>query len=199
MRVTLFAAGAGSKGSSTCCSRRRRELLAGIIHSIAVPAEAKPCVHSHGRPGCGRHSVSLAAAGVEMNVANRTINDCLRSWTEIDEDYRGQESGILLGNGASRAVWDRFCYGSLFDLACNDTGRGALTSDDRVLRPDGYAELRGDSLRPEDGRVRLPHLGPGHGRGHATVREHPKRANSRHPGCASTLRAHARIQQERHP
>jgi Domain of unknown function (DUF4917) len=68
-----------------------------------------------------------------MSVANRTIDGSLRSWTESDKNYKGPESGILLGNGASLAVWERFGYRSLYEIACIGTERGALTRGDRAL------------------------------------------------------------------
>jgi Domain of unknown function (DUF4917) len=68
-----------------------------------------------------------------MSVPNNHIDDCLLSWNEIAERYTGRKTGILLGNGASLAVWKRFGYRSLFELACIGTERGALTQDDSKL------------------------------------------------------------------
>lgn len=56
----------------------------------------------------------------------------LATWDEIktlDEDW----SGILLGNGASIAVWDRFAYSSLFDEAVSARVTHPLTEGDQAL------------------------------------------------------------------
>lgn len=39
----------------------------------------------------------------------------LPPWTEVKEEAGWD--GILIGNGASRAVWDGFSYNSLFETA----------------------------------------------------------------------------------
>ena len=65
------------------------------------------------------------------------IDHLLLTWDSIKSRFYGSESGILLGNGASRAVWDDFRYESLYDLACNDTGRGCLSLKDQQF----FAEM----------------------------------------------------------
>jgi hypothetical protein len=42
-------------------------------------------------------------------------------------------SGILLGNGASRFVWDRFGYNTLFEVACSNEIENPLSVTDQAL------------------------------------------------------------------
>ncbi len=43
----------------------------------------------------------------------------IHSWSQIKEEFcrPGSRPGLLIGNGASRAVWDEFKYDSLFEIA----------------------------------------------------------------------------------
>ena len=57
-------------------------------------------------------------------------NERLYDWNEIKDEH--QWSGILLGNGASIAIWDNFRYSSIFDRAA---------SSDYVENPLGEREI----------------------------------------------------------
>jgi Domain of unknown function (DUF4917) len=57
-----------------------------------------------------------------------TVTDDLATWQELSNVT--EFSGLLVGNGASRAVWDGFHYSSLFDVALE---KHRLTSDDVAL------------------------------------------------------------------
>lgn len=61
-----------------------------------------------------------------------TFNDELEDWDALS-DLRATHPVILLGNGASRAVWDRFDYSSLYDLACKAERPHHLTVEDRAF------------------------------------------------------------------
>lgn len=52
------------------------------------------------------------------------VNDELQDWASIEGRHHGH--GLLIGNGASLAVWDRFSYKSLYDQA-------PLTSADKAV------------------------------------------------------------------
>lgn len=47
-------------------------------------------------------------------MASTGIDEALRDWSDIEHRFA---NGILIGNGASRAVWDGFSYDSLYDEA----------------------------------------------------------------------------------
>jgi len=55
----------------------------------------------------------------------------LTQWNDLPDDVRF--SGILLGNGASRAIWDRFAYSSLYDVASNVIPNYRLEERDQAL------------------------------------------------------------------
>lgn len=66
------------------------------------------------------------------NSSLGTINDLLVSWTDIENQF--DQGGILLGNGFSCAVWDKFGYSSLFDTACSsDKVQNPLSLQDQSL------------------------------------------------------------------
>ena len=48
-------------------------------------------------------------------------------WAEIEQHV--EWGALLVGNGASRAVWDGFEYASLFEAACLPTVQGHLTPE----------------------------------------------------------------------
>lgn len=50
-----------------------------------------------------------------MNDHQEVMSHKLHSWEDIQEQYEG--AGLLIGNGASRSVWDRFAYDSLYEVA----------------------------------------------------------------------------------
>jgi hypothetical protein len=51
-----------------------------------------------------------------MNLVTQSIDGNLLSWQDIEQEQVW--GGILLGNGASLVLWDKFKYGSLFKTAC---------------------------------------------------------------------------------
>jgi hypothetical protein len=56
----------------------------------------------------------------------------LSTWQEI-ESLDEQWSGLLVGNGASIAVWEKFAYASLFEEACSERVQDPLTDSDKSL------------------------------------------------------------------
>lgn len=58
----------------------------------------------------------------------KTIDDRLENWPDIRDPYRTEEVGLLLGNGASQAVWTKFSYRSLYELACDPTRPESLAT-----------------------------------------------------------------------
>lgn len=59
---------------------------------------------------------------------SHTLDGRLRDWADISES--AEWSGILVGNGASRAVWDRFAYGTLYERATSNDIAHPLTAED---------------------------------------------------------------------
>ena len=57
------------------------------------------------------------------------LDDNLEDWSELQQS---EWSGLLIGNGFSRNLWERFGYDSLFRLACQGNG-AALGAADRSL------------------------------------------------------------------
>jgi len=64
---------------------------------------------------------------------NSSINANLDSWQKIESKFN--KGGILLGNGFSCAVWDKFGYSSLYEKACSEDGevQNPLSSEDKQL------------------------------------------------------------------
>ncbi|APW62394.1 DUF4917 family protein [Paludisphaera borealis] len=65
-------------------------------------------------------------------------NSSLRTWSEIEKllpphvDYNRR--GILIGNGASTAIWHKFRYSTLFSIACDPSRESHLEGyDQRVF------------------------------------------------------------------
>lgn len=62
-----------------------------------------------------------------------SIDEKLQSWDQIKAQF-DRESGILLGNGFSCAVWDKFEYPSLYEKACSSADiEHSLSSEDIQL------------------------------------------------------------------
>jgi hypothetical protein len=59
------------------------------------------------------------------------IDDSLESWENVKdaEDW----SGLLVGNGASRAVWEKFDYPSLYQKACSNEVAHPLQNADQAV------------------------------------------------------------------
>lgn len=62
-----------------------------------------------------------------------TIDESLNSWSDIKGQFCSAGSGILLGNGFSCAVWDKFNYPSLYQKACAEDMNHPLSLKDRAL------------------------------------------------------------------
>lgn len=65
-------------------------------------------------------------------VRTQVVTPELESWQELQIQYPNWD-GILVGNGASRAVWDRFAYRSLYEQACSSEIARPLSAADRAL------------------------------------------------------------------
>jgi Domain of unknown function (DUF4917) len=61
------------------------------------------------------------------------IDASLPSWDRVKRDLPGEYLGLLLGNGASIALWDGFSYRQLHELACDERRQFHLTPEDREI------------------------------------------------------------------
>ena len=52
------------------------------------------------------------------------VNDELLEWKNLKDGY--ENGGLLIGNGASLAVWNRFSYESLYDRAPLDSASESI-------------------------------------------------------------------------
>jgi hypothetical protein len=67
-------------------------------------------------------------------MAPTTISDELLSWEQIKLQFKDRRHlGLLLGNGASRALWDKFSYDSLYTIACDPQQKHSLTPTDQAF------------------------------------------------------------------
>lgn len=66
-----------------------------------------------------------------MNNAAEVLSHKVHSWNSIQKHYEG--AGLLVGNGASRVVWDRFRYDSLYDVALSGEVDHQLSSADQAI------------------------------------------------------------------
>lgn len=66
-----------------------------------------------------------------MSRSKNTIDDNLFSWEKVAK--RCHWDAILLGNGASRAIWDDFGYATLYAKAQSDTIDKPLTKEDVAI------------------------------------------------------------------
>lgn len=65
-----------------------------------------------------------------MELKTHQLDDTLLSWEEIAER---SWSGMLLGNGASRSLWEYFKYGSLYEAAKSSDITNPLTAEDQAI------------------------------------------------------------------
>lgn len=68
-------------------------------------------------------------------MANRELeklSDELLTWEQVDQARRWP--ALLVGNGASRAVWSRFEYRSLYETACGFESDGLNAADRELFR-----------------------------------------------------------------
>jgi hypothetical protein len=59
------------------------------------------------------------------------ITSDLMDWNDVKN--REGWAGILIGNGASIAVWENFRYASIYTKSCSDDIENPLTEVDRHL------------------------------------------------------------------
>jgi hypothetical protein len=60
------------------------------------------------------------------------VNADLLSWDDLRDRYSWK--GLLIGNGASRAVWDKFKYPSLYETAnSTDLDHPLLSKDQHIF------------------------------------------------------------------
>src|SRR5687768_9458896 len=86
-----------------------------------------------------RHTWFLSRAGVTMPFESERggvrlgHHRCmpLRPWAEIQDVFA--HAALLLGNGASRAVWSPFHYESLYEMACSDQVAHPLAEETQAL------------------------------------------------------------------
>jgi hypothetical protein len=48
---------------------------------------------------------------------SKAISDELESWEKVQDELPVGDCGLLIGNGASIALWSKFGYRSLFEIA----------------------------------------------------------------------------------
>jgi hypothetical protein len=60
----------------------------------------------------------------------KAITDELESWAEIEKCLPEKDRGLLVGNGASIALWPQFKYSSLFEIAKDEGKLDHLTSQE---------------------------------------------------------------------
>src|SRR5262249_25924858 len=70
----------------------------------------------------------LPAWGGILEMPPTSITDDLPPWPNIRASFRDQpDLGLLLGNGASQALWEKFAYSSLYAIACDPQRTHPLT------------------------------------------------------------------------
>jgi hypothetical protein len=70
----------------------------------------------------------------EPQMIPTTITDELLNWVDIREKFRNKPNlGLLLGNGASQALWGKFAYSSLYEIACDPARQHPLTPVDQAF------------------------------------------------------------------
>ncbi len=62
---------------------------------------------------------------------NHNVDALLSSWSDIAE--KKQWSGLLLGNGASQAIWKKFGYESLYKVASSCIDEPLTNNDLRIF------------------------------------------------------------------
>jgi hypothetical protein len=66
-----------------------------------------------------------------MPTSEPALDDTLVAWDAVPDKLT--TSGLLLGNGSSRAIWDNFNYDSLYEKAKLISVDKRLTSDDVAI------------------------------------------------------------------
>jgi hypothetical protein len=94
----------------------------------AFPGKCSACRVNACKRVLGRSfAVSFTAGGSVVAVGQQT-DTLLPSWAEVNE--YAEWTGVLVGNGASIAVWPEFRYGSLYGVATSDAVSHPLTAED---------------------------------------------------------------------
>lgn len=74
-------------------------------------------------------------------MATITVTSDLPPWSALRGGFRDQDNlGLLLGNGASRALWPNFEYPSLYRIACDPQRTNPLSPIDQALFRDMETE-----------------------------------------------------------
>jgi hypothetical protein len=68
-----------------------------------------------------------------MESLDRGFDGLLYDWNDISNRRNYRWTGLLVGNGASIAVWNQFQYASLFSKAITDEVEHPLSDDDQAL------------------------------------------------------------------
>lgn len=106
-------------------------------------------------------------------MARRIGTYTLHDWSEIDWEFTGSDSALLVGNGASRAVWSKFDYSSLFNDASSQPAGFAL--DDLAV----FASLNTTSFEQVLTALRAAFM---------VMRNLDKPAATRARGCYTSIR-----------
>lgn len=72
-----------------------------------------------------------------MSFSQMSVNADLVDWNDIEEEYNW--SGLLVGNGASIAIWDKFKYKSLYRKALKNIEHPLSSEDQEIFETVGAA------------------------------------------------------------
>lgn len=61
------------------------------------------------------------------------VSAALEDWPSVERDLPADNRGLLVGNGASMAIWPRFGYTSLYDIACDPLRPVHLDTPDKLI------------------------------------------------------------------
>jgi hypothetical protein len=77
---------------------------------------------------------SISAFDWSLEMA--ALDDSLDDWTAIESDIPSDDRGLLIGNGASIAVWRQFHYASLLEMASDFNRPEHLSTRERRIFDD---------------------------------------------------------------
>lgn len=66
-------------------------------------------------------------------MAKVQFTDDLETWDAVERNFPEKNRGLLIGNGASMALWGGFGYESLYKMACDETRRVHLQECDKKV------------------------------------------------------------------
>jgi hypothetical protein len=69
----------------------------------------------------------------DLKPCSASVDARLRSWDDVKRQF-GETRGLLIGNGASQAVWEKFGYRSLYDRAKSEVENSLSGEDIDVFR-----------------------------------------------------------------